>query len=92
MLKLQNLHVRRGDFIVAENINLQLERGKIYTILGPNGTGKSAMIKTIFGELPFNDEIFYQDQSLHNSSLVNWRKPIGYMPQDSSTEASLTAL
>ncbi|WP_159991967.1 ABC transporter ATP-binding protein [Pelistega ratti] len=92
MLVLQNLTVRRGDLTVAEHINITFEQGKVYTILGPNGTGKSSLLKTIFGELPFEGSIRYHDKQLENSKLTTWRKPIGYMPQDSGVDASLTAL
>ena len=52
MLELKNLTVKRGDLTVADHINVRFEEGKVYTVLGPNGTGKSSMLKTIFGELP----------------------------------------
>ena len=50
MLKLENVHIRRGDYVVADSIDLTLEQGKVYSVLGPNGTGKSSLMKTIFGE------------------------------------------
>lgn len=92
MLQLENLTVRRGTQCVADNINLTLEKGKVYTILGPNGAGKSSMLKTIFGEVPFHGAIHYNDESLSKRNLLSWRKRIGYMPQDTLVEASLTAL
>ncbi len=92
MLQLENLTVRRGTQCVADSINLTLEKGKVYTILGPNGAGKSSMIKTIFGEVPFHGTIRYNEESLSKRNLLSWRKRIGYMPQDTMVEASLTAL
>ena len=58
-----NKDIRRGDYVVADNIDLTLEQGKVYSVLGPNGTGKvysvlgpngtgkSSLMKTIFGEV-----------------------------------------
>lgn len=92
MLSLKNLTIKRGDLTVANQINLTFEQGKVYTILGPNGTGKSSMLKTIFGELPHQGTIHYQGNQLDRHKLADWRKPIGYMPQDSRVDASLTAL
>jgi iron complex transport system ATP-binding protein len=37
---------------VAENISFSLEKGKLTCLLGPNGVGKSTLIKTIMGQLP----------------------------------------
>ena len=92
MLELKNLTVKRGDLTVADHINVRFEEGKVYTVLGPNGTGKSSMLKTIFGELPHEGMITYQGKQLERTKLADWRKPIGYMPQDSRVDASLTAL
>lgn len=92
MLKLANLSIKRGSQITAENFNLTFEKGKIYSILGPNGAGKSSLIKAIFGEVPFGGEIHYGKEILQKRHLLAWRKRIGYMPQDSVAEASLTAL
>ena len=36
MLKLENVHIRRGDYVVADSIDLTLEQGKVYSVLGPN--------------------------------------------------------
>ena len=92
MLKLENVHIRRGDYVVADNIDLTLEQGKVYSVLGPNGTGKSSLMKTIFGEVAHKGTIRYGDEALSKIHLQSWRKRIGYMPQDTAAEASLTAL
>ncbi|ABR74274.1 ABC transporter ATP-binding protein [Actinobacillus succinogenes] len=92
MLKLENLQIKRGSLVIAEDLSFNLERGKIYTILGPNGAGKSSLIKTIFGEVPFTGNIQFNDKTLNKHHLLAWRKAIGYMPQDTQVEASLTAL
>lgn len=92
MLQLENLTIQRGSQCVADNINLTLEKGKIYTVLGPNGAGKSSMLKTIFGEVSFQGNIRFFEEKLTKSHLLAWRKRIGYMPQDTQVEASLTAL
>lgn len=91
-LILENLCIKRGNLTVADNISFRFQAGRVYTILGPNGTGKSSMLKTIFGELPHQGKISYQGLQLEQSKLNAWRKPIGYMPQDTHADASLTAL
>lgn len=92
MLKLENVHIRRGSFLVADQINLDFERGKVYAVLGPNGTGKSSLLKTLFGEIAHRGSISYCGEILSKIHLQSWRKRIGYMPQDTAVEASLTAL
>lgn len=92
MLTLENLTVKRGALTVADRINLTLEAGKVYTVLGPNGAGKSSLMKTVFGDIPYTGRIRYRSDTLGETRLQSWRKRIGYMPQDTAVEASLTAL
>lgn len=92
MLELHQISIHRGDFCVADNISLQLQAGKVYTVLGPNGAGKSSLIKTLFGEIPYQGDIRFQQQQLQAQKLSQWRKMIGYMPQDTQIDASLSAL
>ncbi|MBV8632706.1 MAG: ATP-binding cassette domain-containing protein, partial [Silvibacterium sp.] len=46
-LCMQHVNVARGDTIVLHDINLNIAKGEHVTILGPNGCGKSTLIKTI---------------------------------------------
>ena len=46
-LYMQQVSVARGDSIVLHDINLTIANGEHVAILGPNGCGKSTLIKTI---------------------------------------------
>jgi iron complex transport system ATP-binding protein len=46
-LELQHVNVARGDNVVLHDINLTVNTGEHIAILGPNGCGKSTLIKTI---------------------------------------------
>ena len=46
-LDLTHVNVARGDNVVLHDINLTVETGEHIAILGPNGCGKSTLIKTI---------------------------------------------
>lgn len=92
MLNLNEVTIKRGNLVVADKINLNFERGKVYTLLGPNGAGKSSLLKTLFGEISYQGCIDFDSKILTPNHLSNWRKKIGYMPQDTQVEASLSAL
>lgn len=92
MLTVENLTVKRGAITVADDIGFTLEAGRVYTVLGPNGTGKSSLIKAVFGELAHSGSIRYGSDTLGKTRLQHWQKRIGYMPQDTAAEAALTAL
>ncbi|GGA58105.1 molybdenum ABC transporter ATP-binding protein [Edaphobacter acidisoli] len=46
-LELSHVHVARGENVVLHDINLSVNTGEHIAILGPNGCGKSTLIKTI---------------------------------------------
>jgi iron complex transport system ATP-binding protein len=51
LIELRDVQVARGRKIVLDNVNLRIEAGEHVAILGPNGCGKSTLIKTITREL-----------------------------------------
>lgn len=91
-LSVKEVTICRGSLCVADRVSFALQAGRVYAVLGPNGAGKSSLIKTLFAELPFQGEIRFGDRLLHKGQHMAWRKPIGYMPQDTVVDASLTAL
>ena len=51
LLELENISVMRGERLVLDGFSLRLERGRHTAILGPNGCGKSTLIKMLTREL-----------------------------------------
>ncbi|MBS5933040.1 MAG: ATP-binding cassette domain-containing protein [Clostridiales bacterium] len=47
ILKTENLAMRFGDQLLFSNANLKFEKGKTTAVIGPNGTGKSTLLKII---------------------------------------------
>ncbi|ANU21330.1 multidrug ABC transporter ATP-binding protein [Planococcus plakortidis] len=52
VLNIQSLSVGYGDHAVSSNISLKLYRTDSLALVGPNGVGKSTLLKTIMKELP----------------------------------------
>jgi iron complex transport system ATP-binding protein len=50
-LELEHVNVARGDNVVLHDVNLRVDAGEHIAILGPNGCGKSTLIKTMTCEL-----------------------------------------
>ena len=48
MIRIENLTVDLGEFILKD-INLEIERGEYFVVLGPTGAGKSVLLETIAG-------------------------------------------
>ncbi len=51
MIRIENLNKKFGDVTALENVNLSIEKGKIYGIVGRNGSGKTVLFKLITGFL-----------------------------------------
>lgn len=92
MLELKNLTIYRGSLCTADAVNASFKEGKVYSVLGPNGAGKTTLISAIFGEMGYEGEIKFGEERLNFKNHFSWKKKIGYMPQDSYVDASLTAL
>ena len=50
LLELRNVSVVRGDNLALDRVSLRIEQGEHLCILGPNGCGKSTLIKTLTRE------------------------------------------
>lgn len=49
MLKLENVQAGYGNIIAIKDINLEIEKGEIVTLIGANGAGKTTTLMTISG-------------------------------------------
>lgn len=93
MLTVDTLNVALGDLVLAKDMSFSLDAGKMHVIIGPNGTGKSTLLKTLFGDIAHQSgTIHFQDMSLTRRSLSEWRKQFGYMPQDIRLDVGLSVL
>jgi Cu-processing system ATP-binding protein len=89
LIELKNIEKRFGKYEVLKNISLNIEPGKITAIVGPNGSGKTTIIKSILGLVqPDKGEILINDKSIVKEFM--YRKEIGYMPQVASFPDNLT--
>lgn len=80
MIEIQKLNKKFGKLEVLKNISLSIKKGECIALIGPNGCGKTTLIKTILGMvIPDSGEIQVNGKSILNEFL--YRNKIGYMPQ-----------
>lgn len=70
MIKIRKLSYRAGKKKILKSIDMDMEQGKFYTIIGPNGCGKSTVIKAIANQIDYTGsiEIFGQDRKAIKTS------------------------
>ncbi len=78
-LEVRGLTARYGEIVAIKDVSFFLEKGKFYTIVGPNGGGKSTLVKTIVGIIDdYEGEIKIFGKS--RDEYIRERL-IGYVPQ-----------
>ena len=55
VIRIENVTKKFGDVVVLDRINISFEKGKIYGIIGRNGSGKTVLFKTMIGYLKPTD-------------------------------------
>ena len=80
MIEIKNLTKKFNKFTALQDINLECKKGHSIAFIGPNGCGKTTLIKCILGlnVVEFGD-ILVSGNSVKKDFL--YREKIGYMPQ-----------
>jgi zinc transport system ATP-binding protein len=87
MIRVDDLTVRLGDRDVLQHLSFTADRGDYVAILGPNGGGKSTLLKTILGLYsPSSGRIQISDAASHEEGVH-----IGYVPQIKSLDRTFPA-
>lgn len=67
MLRLRNVNSFYGNIQVLKNINVEISRGEIITLIGANGAGKTTTLMTISGIVPARSgEVLFMEKPIHN--------------------------
>ena len=55
LLRVNGLHKRFGEIVVADDVSFDLARGECLGVIGPNGAGKSSLLNLIVGLIRADD-------------------------------------
>ena len=90
-IRTENLNISYGNLDIVKNLNLEIPKGKITTIIGANGCGKSTILKTIARILtPKSGEIFINEKNIKNQSSKDLAKNMAVLPQSPQAPKGLT--
>lgn len=91
MIEGKNLKLCYDEKIVLDNINLDIEKGKITALIGSNGCGKSTLIKAIARILyPKSGSILMEDRDILKMPSKEVAKLLAMLPQSSNAPEDLT--
>ncbi|ROI06077.1 ABC transporter ATP-binding protein [Kaistella haifensis] len=80
MIEVKNLTKKFGKFTALDDLNLSFTNSKSIALIGPNGCGKTTLIKSILGlNVIETGDILVDGKSVKDDYL--YRQDIGYMPQ-----------
>jgi len=80
MIRLKAVSLTIGNFALGD-VDLQIEKGEYYAVLGPTGSGKTLLLETISGlQQPSSGEIWIGGENV--TDLPPERRHIGFMYQD----------
>ncbi|MFN9077086.1 MAG: ABC transporter ATP-binding protein [bacterium] len=92
MMSARNLRVRIGATLALDDVSLEVGRGALVAVVGPNACGKSTLLRTLAGILvPERGTVEILGLPLHELSLGTRARALALVPQRPEVSAPFTA-
>ena len=86
IVELKNVNIYQSNSIILQDINISVHRGEFVYLVGKTGTGKSSLLKTLYGDLSFKEGegtvVGYDLQTLDWKKVPYLRRNLGVVFQD----------
>jgi zinc/manganese transport system ATP-binding protein len=76
-VSLRGARLAFGDRVLWDHLDVSVSRGEFIAVLGPNGSGKTSLLKVLLGQLPLNAGVALVD----GKPISSGSGRIGYVPQ-----------
>ena len=89
----ENLYFSYNSTPILQGVDLHIDEGSIVSLLGPNGTGKSTLMKLFLGLLnPKSGEVILKGKPLQRYSIKERALHVSYVPQSTQVAFAFCAL
>ena len=90
-LRARDLKLAYGERVVVDGLDFEVEGGTITAVIGPNGCGKSTMLRAL-GRLlqPQRGEVLLDGEKIHKMSTKEVARILGVLPQSPAAPEGLT--
>lgn len=86
IIDIREANIYQGDSLILQDVNLTVNRGEFVYLVGKTGTGKSSLLKTLYGELPLKQGqgtvVGYDLRQLTWKTVPYLRRNMGVVFQD----------
>ena len=86
ILELRNANIYQGGSLILGDVNFSVQKGEFVYLVGKTGTGKSSLLKTLYGELPLKEGegsvVGYDLRNLTWKTVPFLRRNMGVVFQD----------
>jgi cell division transport system ATP-binding protein len=86
IIDIRNANIYQGESMVLQDVNLTVHKGEFVYLVGKTGTGKSSLLKTLYGELPLRQGqatvVGYDLRQLTWKTVPYLRRNMGVVFQD----------
>ena len=90
-IRTENLNISYGNLDIVKDLNINIPKGKITTIIGANGCGKSTILKTIARIItPKSGDIYINETNIKEQSSKDLAKTMAVLPQSPQAPKGLT--
>lgn len=86
IVQLEGAQIYQKDMLVLSHVDLQVDKGEFIYLIGKTGSGKSSLLKTLYGELPLREGrgtvCGYDMTKMKRSKVPYLRRSLGIVFQD----------
>src|SRR3954467_4679579 len=86
VVSVHNANIYQGTNLILQDVNFNVDRGEFVYLVGKTGTGKSSLLKTLYGELPLREGegevVGFNLKDLTWKTVSFLRRTIGIVFQD----------